>query len=30
MLALSHRLGFAPARLPDDPTVIKVSLPLQP
>jgi acetyltransferase len=30
MLALSQRLGFAPARLPDDSTVIKVSLPLQP
>jgi acyl-CoA synthetase (NDP forming)/RimJ/RimL family protein N-acetyltransferase len=28
MLALSQRLGFTPSRLPDDSSVIKVSLPL--
>jgi len=28
MLALSRRLGFTPARAPDDPTVMQVTLPL--
>jgi hypothetical protein len=29
MLSLSRRLGFAPVRVPDDPTVVKVALPLR-